>query len=251
MVSSGSAMSCSSAISPTSSSTRSSTVTTPSVPPYSSTTTAMSARLLRSARQHAIQVEALRHVHRLPGDRRDRRGRPPHRGYAQRVLDGGDAGHGVERLLVHGEAAVTGLARHGEQIRDGRVGAQRRSTSTRGVIASAARLSPNRMVRRSRTAVSGGNAPARAEIAASRPSSSGERALASSSCGSTPSRRTIQLAVSLSPLINQANVREKTRSGSAAAGARSASAGPARRSSVPARRTASRTGWRRPGRGRA
>ena len=54
------------------------------------------------------------------------------------------------------------------------------------------------MVRCSSIAVSVGSAPARAEIAASRPSSSGDRALASSSCGSMPSRRTTQFADSFS-----------------------------------------------------
>ena len=78
------------------------------------------------------------------------------------------------------------------------------TTSTRGVIASAARFSPNRIVRRSSSAVSSGSAPALAEYAASRPSSSGERALASSSCGSTPSRRTSQFAEPLSARIEPA-----------------------------------------------
>ncbi len=92
-------------------------------------------------------------------------------------------------------------------------------TSTRGVIASAARLSPKRIVRRSSIAVSGGSAPARAEMAASRPSSSGERALASSSCGSTPRRRTSRLADSFSSRISQPNVRENARIGAAVASA--------------------------------
>ena len=64
-----------------------------------------------------------------------------------------------------------------------------------------------------------GNAPARAEMAASRPSSSGERALASSSCGSTPSARTSRFAEPFSPRISQPNVREKVCIGPAVASA--------------------------------
>ena len=93
------------------------------------------------------------------------------------------------------------------------------TTSTRGVIASAARLSPNRIVRCSSIAVSVGSAPARAEIAASRPSSSGERALASSSWGSTPSRRTTQFAELLSARITHLNAVANIRIGPAVANA--------------------------------
>jgi predicted neuraminidase len=54
-----------------------------------------------------------------------------------------------------------------------------------------------------------------AEYAARRPSSSGDRALASSSCGSTPSRRTSAFADSFRMRINQANTIEKIRIGPA------------------------------------
>ncbi len=83
----------------------------------------------------------------------------------------------------------------------------------------AARFSPNRIVRRISVAVSSGSAPARALIAASRPSSSGERALASSSCGSMPIRRTSQFAEPLSAAINHLKSLEKVRSGAAVASA--------------------------------
>src|SRR5437763_3943599 len=84
-------------------------------------------------------------------------------------------------------------------------------------MASAARLSPNRMVRCSSIAVSAGSAPACAEIAASSPSSSGDRALASSSCGSTPNERTMRFAEPFKTLINQVKTCENVRCGRAVA----------------------------------
>ena len=93
----------------------------------------------------------------------------------------------------------------------------RPNTSIRGVIASAARLSPNRMARCSSTAVSLGSAPALAERAASSPSSSGDLALASSSCGSMPIRRTSQFAEPLRARIRGEHAEEKAVSGPAVA----------------------------------
>ncbi len=88
---------------------------------------------------------------------------------------------------------------------------------TRGVIRSSAVSSPKRRERSTRVAVCSSIAPRRAELRTSETSSWGERAEASSSVGSIPNRRTIQLAVPLSPLIAQRNTAEKTVIGPAVA----------------------------------
>ena len=72
---------------------------------------------------------------------------------------------------------------------------------TRGVMISPAVRGPNATERCTRWAVSESRVPSLAERPASEASSSEERAERSSSCGSTPSARTIALAEPLSSLI--------------------------------------------------
>ena len=72
------------------------------------------------------------------------------------------------------------------------------SISVRGVINSSAVRVPNFRERSTSTAVTGSSDPLRAELRTSDTSSCGERAERSSSAGSMPSRRKIQLAVPLS-----------------------------------------------------
>src|SRR6266536_6179018 len=192
----------SSVISPTSSSARSSRVTSPSVPPYSSSTMASSAsaacnasRTPSRSRLSGTYTGSRAIPATVPVGRRA--GGTPSPSIAvttpvtRSTVDSytGNRLNPVSRAVASSSAtvAVAGSA----------------TMSTRGVIASAARLSPNRMVRCNSFAVSSGSAPARAEIAASSPNSSGDRALASSSCGSTPKRRTTMLAVPLSARISQ------------------------------------------------
>src|SRR5256714_13984958 len=69
--------------------------------------------------QYAVEVQALRHVHRLPGDHRHRLGAPPGRGYAERGDHGGHPGDQVHGGLVDREAAVPGVPRGRQQLAEG------------------------------------------------------------------------------------------------------------------------------------
>ena len=70
----------------------------------------------------------------------------------------------------------------------------RLSTERRGMSASAASFSPKRIDRVSRVSASGSRVPSSPDERMSSSSSSSERTDVSSSCGSMPSRRTVQLA---------------------------------------------------------
>jgi hypothetical protein len=89
--------------------------------------------------------------------------------------------------------------------------------SVRGVISSAAVREPNCSERSTSVAVTGSSDPRRAELRTNEPSSCGERAERSSSAGSMPSRRRIQLAVPLVKWINGVNIIEKSTCGPATA----------------------------------
>ena len=83
--------------------------------------------------------------------------------------------------------------------------ASRDATRTRGVMRSSATRSVKRSERSSRVAVPSSSVPCSALARTSELSSPGERAERSSSAGSTPSLRTMALAMALSALISQRN----------------------------------------------
>ena len=178
--------SCSSRTSPTSSSTMSSRVTTPAVPPYSSTTTAMGCSLRsRSSSGCTGSVSGTSSggtAIRPTGVRSRSCG-----GHREGVLEVDHADDLVDALPVDGEAGEAGGP--GEVERRPRRWPTdcRALTRTRGVITCCAVSSPSDRVRTKRSAVSCSRAPARAEWRARETSSPGVRAEASSSAGSTPS----------------------------------------------------------------
>ena len=111
----------SSRISPTISSSRSSTVTRPAVPPYSSTTIALCSRLRWNSFSRSGHALGLRHEVRRPNQRRDRPAQRRRRTALQQVLDEDEALDVVERLLEHRDARVLLLAEQRVELLDGRV----------------------------------------------------------------------------------------------------------------------------------
>ena len=161
-------------------------VTRPSVPPYSSTT-GRGPRRPPAWWSHTVEIERLRHEDRFAGHRpapvvalRRGAGTPS----ASMTVRRDDL---IERLLVPGEPALAALLDRSITPWTGS-DASTPITSTRGVGLRAA-CRRNGWASQQQRGLRP-RAPAFAESRASRPSSSGDMALASSSCGSTPSRRT-------------------------------------------------------------
>ena len=135
------ARSCSSASSPTSSSTRSSMVTRPSVPPNSSTTTAM--RLL--VRAHLEQQ--VEHPHRRRHHQHRAHGLLEREGVAvaperQQVLEVDDAQHVVEIVAVDHQPRVAAPPAWPRRRRAGRSSIATPLMSARGTMTSSTRSSP-------------------------------------------------------------------------------------------------------------
>ena len=132
-----SASSCSSAMSPVIVSTRSSIVTSPSMPPYSSTTSARCMRAWRICSSRSSTGDLRRHHQRLAQDRLEReRLRPADIG--EHVLDVDHADDVVELLAIHRHARMA-LARGSARCACSRVTSARMAMmSARGTITSSA-----------------------------------------------------------------------------------------------------------------
>ena len=201
--------SCSSVTSPRISSMRSSVVTMPAVPPYSSITTQTS---MPSARICSINASPSRVVGTVGTER----------AIDERDVESCSSGATVNACLMwttpimssrspsltigKRECPVRDVAMTRSRIVSSR---SRYSTVTRGVIRSSAVSSPNLSDRSTSIAVSGSIDPCLAELRTSEPNSDGDRADRSSSAGSIPIRRTIQFAAPLRPRMTQRNASEK------------------------------------------
>ena len=93
----------------------------------------------------------------------------------------------------------------------------RLSTESRGISASAASFSPKRIDRVSRVRASGSRVPSSPDERMRSSSSSRERTEVSSSCGSMPNRRTVQLAAPFKKAISGPSTRVITSIGAARA----------------------------------
>ena len=123
--------SCSSRTSPTISSTMSSRVTTPAVPPYSSTTTAMGCSL-RSWSSRGWTGQGLGDQQRRPGDTADGGAQAVVERDGQRVLEVDHADDFVDPLLVDREAGQAGGAGEVDHVLGGGRRLQRADLHARG-----------------------------------------------------------------------------------------------------------------------
>ncbi len=206
-------LSCSSAMSPTISSTRSSSVTTPSVPPYSSTTTAIcmpwSRNSVRRGSSSMLSGTVVAgSVISVSRTERRRSGSTP---TACLTCTMPSTSSGVRPMTGNREWPVSRAA---SMTSCAVSRPSRNRTCTRGVRTSAAVRSPKAMLRATSSAVSSSMAPFWADRSTSDRSSIGERAERSSSCGSTPTQRRMALAVPLSARMGHAIARVNHRWGS-------------------------------------
>ena len=183
-------------------------MTMPAVPPYSSTTSAVCRPLARiwvitaspSRLDGTVATGSASATSRVRGPVGDRHG--------ERLLDVHDADGLVQVAVDDREAGEAGLA-SALSTRSATVSSTcSASIFDRGVMSSSADRSPNCSERSTRSAVSASSEPLRLEVRTRETSSCGERADRSSSAGSMPSLRRIQLAVPLVTLIAGVRNRE-------------------------------------------
>ena len=176
----------------------------PAVPPYSSTTTASCSPDSRSRVSSGVAAERLRHGRHGLGQLRSGTSAQRAAGTPNACLtwttptsaSGSPSSTGKRENPVFCDCA-TSLATVSSASRD--------ATRTRGVMRSSATRSVKRSERSSSVAVPSSRVPRSALARTSELSSPGERAERSSSAGSTPSLRTMALAMALSALISQRN----------------------------------------------
>ena len=161
-------------------------MTTPDVPPYSSTTTASCMPPCAQLEQQRVEPQRLGHEHGLHHERRHRHVAAPVERHGDGLLDVHDAVDVVPVGADDREARVPGAPRQARRRRPRSRCARSTVARERGVMTSAAVWSAKPRDAVTSRAVPRSSVPASADVRTSEASSAGLRAADSSSCGSMP-----------------------------------------------------------------